>query len=92
MFKYSKIGAIDMSQTNPEPPQISLKSKHEVEQYVVKLLAQNQKLTTSEIVTQAELDGVSCPDEPVRFLNRLRLKGVIQGQLSLEHKSWLWWV
>jgi hypothetical protein len=81
-----------MVNTGPDTPELSSKSTSEVEHYVIKLLTQNRKLTTSEIVAQAELDGVSCPDEPVRFLNRLRLQGVIQGQLSLEHKGWLWWV
>jgi len=68
------------------------KSKQDVEQYVIELLRSGQKMTTKEIVECAEDDGVTCPDEPVRFLNKLKMKGEINGQLSLEHKGWLWWV
>lgn len=69
-----------------------IKSKQDIEQYVIKLLSQGRKMTTKEIVETSELDGVSCPDEPVRFLNKLRMKGEIKGELSIEHKGWLWWV
>ncbi len=66
-------------------------SKQEIEQYVIQLLSHGKKMTTKEIVERTEHDGLSCPDEPVRFLNKLRMKGQINGQVSLEHKGWLWW-
>jgi hypothetical protein len=75
-----------------EPDQRDLKSKQDVEQYVVQLLSQGKKYTTKEIVELAEKDGVTCPDEPARFLNKMRMKGQITGKLSMEHKGWLWWI
>jgi hypothetical protein len=71
---------------------IDKKSKHNIEHYVIQLLSQGKKFTTKEIVELVEKDGLSCPDEPVRFLNKLRIKGEIKGQLSMEHKGWIWWV
>ena len=41
-----------------------------VEEYIVGLLKTKNGMTTREILAQAELDGISCPDEPVRFLNK----------------------
>jgi hypothetical protein len=70
----------------------NFRSKQEIEHYVVQLLSEGRKMSTKEIVDLAEKDGISCPDEPVRFLNKMRLKGEIKGQLSLEQKGWLWWV
>ncbi len=68
------------------------KSKKDIEQAIINLLTKGQKYTTKEIVEIAEKDGISCPDEPVRFLNKMRMKGEIKGKLSMEHKGWLWWV
>jgi hypothetical protein len=68
------------------------KSKKDIEHAVINLLNKGQKYTTKDIVEIAEKDGISCPDEPVRFLNKMRMKGEIKGKLSMEHKGWLWWV
>ena len=35
---------------------------------------------------------VACPDNTPVFLNRLRLKGVVKGQLSPERRGWIWWI
>lgn len=71
---------------------MSQTTKQEAEEYIIQLLKDGQKLTTKEIVELTENAGVSCPDEPVRFLNNMRMKGVINGHVSIEHKGWLWWV
>ena len=65
---------------------------HDVEQMILQLLNRGPKMTTKELVSSVEDYGLSCPDEPMRFLNKLRMKGRIKGQLSIEHKGWLWWV
>ena len=65
---------------------------HDVEQIILQLLTRGPKMTTKEVVSCVEGYGLSCPDEPVRFLNKLRMKGKIKGQLSIEHKGWLWWI
>ncbi len=69
-----------------------LMTKSEIEKYVIQLLSQGRKFTTKEIVALVERGGLTCPDEPVRFLNKMRFKGQIKGKLSMEHKGWLWWV
>jgi len=74
------------------PAQEDSKPKQYMEQWILQLLQQRGKMTTKEIKKCAETVGLSCPDEPVRFLNKLRVKGVLKGQVSIEHKGWLWWV
>ena len=64
----------------------------EVQGYIIQLLGRGRKMTTKEIIASAESDGLTCPDEPVRFLNKLRIKGEIKGEVSLKHKGWVWWV
>jgi len=49
-------------------------------------------LTTREIETETRKRMVSCPDRTPIFLNRLRLKGIVKGQLSVEKGAWIWWV
>ena len=62
-----------------------------MQDYIIQLLQTHGKLTTSEIRESAERAGHSCPDEPVRYLNKLRKKGLISGKVSLEQKGWVWW-
>ena len=66
--------------------------KKSIEEYIVNLLKNKNGMTTREILVKAELDGISCPDEPVRFLNKMRMKGLINGRVSQEEKGWIWWV
>jgi hypothetical protein len=35
---------------------------------------------------------VRCPDSTVVFLNRLRIKGRVNGERSRERRGWIWWV
>ena len=78
--------------TEPKREQAQAIMTDDMERYIVKLLEGSGKLTTREVQAQAERKGVKCPDEPVRFLNKLRMKGVIKGEVSVEHRGWLWWV
>ena len=75
-----------------EPDQNKYESKKDIEKYILDLLQERGKMTTQEIKECTENAGLSCPDEPVRFLNKLRIKGFIQGKISMEHKGWLWWI
>ena len=75
-----------------EPDQKEFTSKKDIERYILELLQKKGKLTTQQIKESADKAGLSCPDEPVRYLNKLRIKGMIQGKISMEHKGWLWWV
>ncbi len=49
-------------------------------------------LTTREVQAETEKRLVRCPDSTVVFLNRLRIKGLINGERSKERKGWIWWV
>ena len=69
-----------------------VRSENDIEKYIISLLKNNDKLTTKEIVELTEAEGLTCPDEPVRFLNKMRLRGLIKGELSLEKKGWHWWI
>jgi len=78
--------------TESKREQIQPGSMGDMERYIVKLLEISGKLTTREVQARVESEGMRCPDEPVRFLNRLRMKGVIKGEVSVERRGWLWWI
>jgi repressor of nif and glnA expression len=49
-------------------------------------------LTTAQIEEEVDKLGLKCPDSAVRYLNSLRIKNIIKGKLSLEDKTWVWWI
>lgn len=49
-------------------------------------------LTTREVQRETEKRMMRCPDSTAVFLNRLRIKGVINGERSRERRGWVWWV
>ena len=62
-------------------------------EFIVSLLKEvGRPLTTREVQEAAEKALVQCPDSTVLFLNRLRLQGIIKGELSREKRGWVWWV
>jgi hypothetical protein len=68
-------------------------SEEEAIQLVLSILkAAGKPLTTKEIEEEARKKLVQCPDKTPIFLNRLRLKGTIKGQLSPERRGWIWWI
>jgi hypothetical protein len=68
-------------------------SEKEAIEFIVSLLKETEKpLTTREIEEKTRKRMVSCPDKTPIFLNRLRLKGIVKGQLSTERRSWVWWI
>jgi hypothetical protein len=74
---------------------VSLKRLGEDEaiQLIISILkAANKPLTTREIEVETRKRKVSCPDKTPVFLNRLRLKGIVKGKLSVEKRAWIWWV
>lgn len=65
----------------------------DVEELVIKILKNcEEKLSTREIEEKVSGHGKKCPDSAVRFLSKLRYKGLINGELSMEHRGWIWWV
>lgn len=63
----------------------------EAETFVLRLLDDGRKRTTMQIDAASRQEGKRCPDSTVRFLAKLRLAGKIHGEMSLEHRTWLWW-
>ena len=49
-------------------------------------------LTTRDVEGEIRKTLTSCPDTLPVLLNRLRLKGLVKGKLSAEHRGWIWWV
>ncbi len=49
-------------------------------------------LTTQVIEEMVQGEGKQCPDSAVRFLSKMRYKGLINGKLSREHRGWIWWL
>jgi predicted transcriptional regulator len=48
-------------------------------------------LTTRDVEGEIRKTLTSCPDSLPVLLNRLRLKGLVKGKLSAEHRGWIWW-
>lgn len=62
-------------------------------EFIVSLLKKvGRPLTTREVQEAAEKALIQCPDSTVLFLNRLRLQGLVKGELSREKRGWVWWV
>lgn len=51
-----------------------------------------EPLTTRQIQEETEKKLVRCPDSTVVFLNKLRRKGIIHGEMSMERRGWIWWI
>lgn len=62
----------------------------EAESYILKLLREKGPMTTMQIEKLALDQHKKCPDQTVIFLTKMRKKGLIEGEASLEHKGWLW--
>ncbi len=69
-----------------------LKGEEAVDLILRVLREAGKPLTTREVHTETEKRLVRCPDSTVVFLNRLRIKGLINGERSRERKGWIWWV
>jgi hypothetical protein len=64
----------------------------EAEAYILRLLAERGPMTTMQIEKLARDQHRKCPDHTVVFLTKMRRKGLIKGEASLERRGWLWWV
>lgn len=64
----------------------------EAESFVISLLRSRGPLTTMEVEQAAGKEGKKCPDQTVLFLTKMKKKGLIRGEVSVERRGWLWWV
>lgn len=72
----------------PRPPEVM--SEAEAEDYVVGLLRQHGAMTTMQIEEESARGRRRCPDQTVIFLTKMRHKGLIRGEVSMERRGWLW--
>jgi hypothetical protein len=70
----------------------SLSEEEAIELILSILKAAGKPLTTREIEEQTQKRLVQCPDKTPVFLNRLRLKGIVKGELSPKRHGWIWWI
>ncbi len=66
--------------------------EHDAESFILELLKEKGKLRTSAIEEETKKKGVQCPDETVRFLTKMKMKGMIKGKMSTEERTWVWWI
>ena len=65
----------------------------EADKLIIQLLKDAVKpLTSREVQAETEKRLVRCPDTTVVYLNRLRINGVIKGEMNKEKRAWLWWI
>ena len=65
----------------------------EADQLIIQLLRDaGRPLTTREVQEETQKRLVRCPDSTVVFLNKLRIRGVVHGEMSRERRGWIWWV
>ncbi len=60
------------------------------ERFVIDLLRTMGPLTTMQIELAARDENKKCPDQTVLFLTKMKKKGLIRGEASLERRGWLW--
>jgi len=67
-------------------------SGEQAERFVISLLRDHGPLTTMQIEKLARKEHKRCPDQTVIFLTKMKRKGLIKGEASVEKRGWLWWV
>ena len=50
------------------------------------------RYTTREMEALLDRYGYHCPDDLSRSLNKLRLMGLIWGEVDRERACWVWWM
>lgn len=79
---------IGLRMAEAKPP--LMMSELEAEEFVISLLKERGSLTTMQIERLARKDHKRCPDQTVLFLTKMKKKGMIRGEVSLEMRGWLW--
>jgi hypothetical protein len=63
------------------------------DELIIQLLKEaGRPLTTREVQEETQKRLVRCPDSTVVFLNKLRLRGIVNGEMSKERRGWIWWI
>ncbi len=65
----------------------------EADKLIIQLLKDEGKpLTSREVQAETEKRLVRCPDTTVVYLNKLRINGIIKGEMNKEKRAWIWWI
>lgn len=82
----------------PQPPghkpasELRLMSEAEATAFIVSFLTDGSRRTTQQVEEATNSQGVQCPDSPVKFLMKLQLRGLIDGELDPKARGWVWWI
>ena len=76
---------------NPSSSRPTVMSGSEAESFVIILLKAHGPLSTMEIERMAREEKKRCPDQTVIFLTKMKKKGLIKGEASMEKRGWVWW-
>ena len=71
-------------------PEIPAMKDDEAEAFVIRLLKEQGPQSTMQIEKLARKEHKRCPDQTVIFLMKMKKKGLIRGEASLEKKGWVW--
>ncbi len=67
-------------------------SESDAEKIIIDFLSKHGKATTREIEKAVQETGKQCPDDAVKFLIKLKSKGKIKGEVSMEARGWVWYL
>lgn len=75
---------------SPPEKQVEVMNVSSAEAFVIELLGDSGPLSTMQIEKLARKEHKRCPDQTVIFLMKMKKKGLIKGEASLEKKGWVW--
>ena len=64
----------------------------EASAFILKFLAGGRRRSTAEVEAATSGEGVQCPDSPAKFLMKMQLRGLIEGQLDPKARGYVWWI
>jgi hypothetical protein len=71
---------------------VQVMTEDEAEKHIVNILKKHGPLTTRKLEEKTRKEGRQCPDGTLQFLTKLRFRGIIKGEVSTEHRGWIWWL
>ncbi len=66
-------------------------SEGEANAFILKFLQDGSRRSTLEVEAATNAGGVQCPDSPAKFLMKMQLRGLIDGELDPKARGWVWW-
>lgn len=66
-------------------------SEDEATAFILRFLSDGARRSTQEVEGATNAEGVQCPDSPVKFLMKMQLRGLIEGEIDPRARGWAWW-